>query len=210
MEEENLGSAISSKPILPLAIGCVALALSVAALAFAVSASSRAGNAEENFKAVKDSVEKAAALSIEMKNLNSKMESTAMQLEDIKSAGVTNVSTMARQVQSSLTQLNSEIAKNRQLIAENQKAINEVAGRRGVRIQSQSGAAQASGASSSASASSASAQAASAGAKVYNVRPGDTLSLIAKKHGKSLSEIEKANPNVDSRRLQIGQEIVIP
>lgn len=207
MEEENLGSAISSKPILPLAIGCVALALSVAALAFAVSASSRAGNAEENFKAVKDSVEKAAALSIEMKNLNSKMESTAMQLEDIKSAGVTNVSTMARQVQSSLTQLNSEIAKNRQLIAENQKAINEVAGRRGLRTQSQASAAQTSGASS---ASSASTQATASGAKIYNVRPGDTLSLIAKKHGKSLSEIEKANPNVDSRRLQIGQEIVIP
>lgn len=207
MEEENLGSAISSKPILPLAIGCVALALSVAALAFAVSASSRAGNAEENFKAVKDSVEKAAALSIEMKNLNSKMESTAMQLEDIKSAGVTNVSTMARQVQSSLTQLNSEIAKNRQLIAENQKAINEVAGRRGLRTQSQASAAQTSGASS---ASSASTQSTASGAKIYNVRPGDTLSLIAKKHGKSLSEIEKANPNVDSRRLQIGQEIVIP
>ncbi len=202
MEEENQNSVSSIKPILPLAIGCVALALSVAALAFAVSASSRAGNAEENFKTVKDSVEKAAALSIEMKNLNSKMESTAMQLEDIKSAGVTNVNTMARQVQTSLSQLNSEIAKNRQLIAENQKAINEVAGRRGVRIQSQQSAAQ--GSSTTAAAQT------SAGSKIYNVRPGDTLSLIAKKHGKTLTEIEKANPNVDSRRLQIGQEIVIP
>ncbi len=202
MEEENQNSVSSIKPILPLAIGCVALALSVAALAFAVSASSRAGNAEENFKTVKDSVEKAAALSIEMKNLNSKMESTAMQLEDIKSAGVTNVNTMARQVQTSLSQLNSEIAKNRQLIAENQKAINEVAGRRGVRTQSQQSAAQ--GSSTTAAAQT------SAGSKIYNVRPGDTLSLIAKKHGKTLTEIEKANPNVDSRRLQIGQEIVIP
>lgn len=202
MEEENQNSVSSIKPILPLAIGCVALALSVAALAFAVSASSRAGNAEENFKTVKDSVEKAAALSIEMKNLNSKMESTAMQLEDIKSAGVTNVNTMARQVQTSLSQLNSEIAKNRQLIAENQKAINEVAGRRGVRAQSQQSAAQGSSATTAAQTS--------AGSKIYNVRPGDTLSLIAKKHGKTLTEIEKANPNVDSRRLQIGQEIVIP
>lgn len=204
MEEENQNPTSSTKQILPLAIGCVALALGVAALAFAVSASSRASNAEENFKVVKDSVEKAAALSIEMKNVNSKLEATATQLEDIKSAGVTNVNAMARQVQNTVTQLNAEIAKNRQLIAENQKAINEVAGRRGARVQAQAESTSATGSASS------TATEASADGKKYNVRSGDTLLVIAKKHGKTLSEIEKANPGVDSRRLHIGQEIVIP
>lgn len=209
MEEENQSTTpLSSKPMLPLAIGLVALALGAAALAFAVSAASRAGNAEENFKSVKDSIEKAAALSIEMKNLNSKMEATAMQLEDIKSAGVTNVNSVARQVQNTVTQLNSEIAKNRQLIAENQKAINEIATRRGGRTLTQAQAKPEANAEASATGS---AQATtSADGKKYNVRPGDTLSLIAKKHGKTLAEIQKANPDADSRRLQVGQEIVIP
>ena len=43
--------------------------------------------------------------------------------------------------------------------------------------------------------------------RYYTVRSGDTLSTIAKKHGKSLSAIQRLNPGVNSNRLRIGQRI---
>ena len=43
--------------------------------------------------------------------------------------------------------------------------------------------------------------------RYYSVRSGDTLSTIAKKHGKSLRTIQQLNPGVNSNRLRIGQKI---
>ncbi|MFO7726457.1 MAG: LysM peptidoglycan-binding domain-containing protein [Oceanipulchritudo sp.] len=48
------------------------------------------------------------------------------------------------------------------------------------------------------------------GAGVHYIERGDTLSKIATKHGLTLSQLQQANPTVDPRRLQIGQEIIIP
>jgi len=45
---------------------------------------------------------------------------------------------------------------------------------------------------------------------LYNIQSGDTLSRIAKKFGISLNTLMEANPSVNPRSLQIGQEIVIP
>lgn len=44
----------------------------------------------------------------------------------------------------------------------------------------------------------------------YKIRRGDTGADIAKEHGVSLNELKRANPSVDWRRLNIGQEINIP
>ena len=46
-----------------------------------------------------------------------------------------------------------------------------------------------------------------AAARYYTVRSGDTLSAIAKKHGKSLSAIQKLNPGVNPNKIRIGQKI---
>lgn len=48
------------------------------------------------------------------------------------------------------------------------------------------------------------------GAGIHYIESGDTFSKIAKQYGVSLGQIQRANPTVDPRRLQIGQEIVIP
>lgn len=45
---------------------------------------------------------------------------------------------------------------------------------------------------------------------VHVIRSGDTLSKIAKEYGVTLSELQRANPTVNPRSLQIGQKIVIP
>ncbi|MDW8309408.1 MAG: LysM peptidoglycan-binding domain-containing protein, partial [Verrucomicrobiales bacterium] len=44
----------------------------------------------------------------------------------------------------------------------------------------------------------------------YVVQKGDTFDSIGRKHGISWKAIQDANPNVDPKRLQIGQKIVIP
>lgn len=47
-------------------------------------------------------------------------------------------------------------------------------------------------------------------ARNYTIQSGDTLSRIASNHQVSLTALETANPEVDERRLQIGQKIRIP
>jgi LysM repeat protein len=47
-------------------------------------------------------------------------------------------------------------------------------------------------------------------AKEYTVARGDSFSTIAKAHGVPVSAIAQANPNVDSRKLKIGQVLQIP
>ncbi len=49
-----------------------------------------------------------------------------------------------------------------------------------------------------------------AGQGTYTIAAGDTLGSIATKNGVKLADLMAANPSVDSRRLQIGQVIVLP
>lgn len=46
--------------------------------------------------------------------------------------------------------------------------------------------------------------------KTHIVVPGDTLYLIAKKHGIKLDNLMRANPNIDPYNLLIGTELCIP
>jgi LysM repeat protein len=48
------------------------------------------------------------------------------------------------------------------------------------------------------------------GQKLYTVSKGDNLFTIARINKTSVSEIQKENPNLDPRRLQLGQTIIIP
>ncbi len=44
----------------------------------------------------------------------------------------------------------------------------------------------------------------------HTVEAGDTLYLIAKKHGVKLDDIMRANPSIDPYNLMIGTELYIP
>ena len=48
------------------------------------------------------------------------------------------------------------------------------------------------------------------GGLVYTIRAGDTFHALAKVYRIDVYAIMKANPNVDPRNLQIGQQICIP
>jgi len=45
---------------------------------------------------------------------------------------------------------------------------------------------------------------------IYTIQSGDTFSRIATRFNIKLEDLERANPGVDSRRLQIGQKIQLP
>lgn len=47
-------------------------------------------------------------------------------------------------------------------------------------------------------------------AVTYNIRSGDTLARIARAFKVTLAALMRANPDVQARRLQIGQRIIIP
>jgi LysM repeat protein len=46
-----------------------------------------------------------------------------------------------------------------------------------------------------------------AASRVYVVKPGDTLSVIADKADVSLEEIQRLNPQIDPNALQTGQRL---
>lgn len=46
--------------------------------------------------------------------------------------------------------------------------------------------------------------------KTHTVVPGDTLYLIARKHGIKLDSLMRANPNIDPYNLLIGTQLCIP
>jgi len=48
------------------------------------------------------------------------------------------------------------------------------------------------------------------GVVTYNIRSGDTLARIARAFKVTLAALMRANPDVQARRLQIGQRIIIP
>jgi len=45
---------------------------------------------------------------------------------------------------------------------------------------------------------------------IHEVKPGETLSELAKAYGVPIAEIEKANTGVDPKRLRIGAKLVMP
>jgi LysM repeat protein len=51
---------------------------------------------------------------------------------------------------------------------------------------------------------------ATAGVREHEVQPGENFTTIGKKYNVSPTAIAKANPNVDSRRLRVGQKLKIP
>lgn len=48
------------------------------------------------------------------------------------------------------------------------------------------------------------------GTRSYVVRAGDTLTSIAKNHGVKLESLMAVNPNLDARRMKVGQTVRIP
>ncbi len=201
--EEDFQENSTLKTYLPLAAGLLGIVMGLVALGFAVASANKAGEIKENLAALSKSLEESSNSQKELKALNDKITSAFEQIEATKAAGAINANAVSKQVQNAINALSVEITNNRNLIAKNQEAIGELASR-GVRTPKTAAVKPSGKEETSAAATS------SQSGKIHKVKAGENFSIIAKKYGVSVSDIEKANPDKDSRRLKIGQEIIIP
>lgn len=201
--EEDFQENSTLKTYLPLAAGLLGIVMGLVALGFAVASANKAGEIKENLAALSKSLEESSNSQKELKALNDKIISAFEQIEATKAAGAINANAVSKQVQNAINALSVEITNNRNLIAKNQEAIGELASR-GVRTPKTAAVKPSGKEETSAAATS------SQSGKIHKVKAGENFSIIAKKYGVSVSDIEKANPDKDSRRLKIGQEIIIP
>lgn len=201
--EEDFQENSTLKTYLPLAAGLLGIVMGLVALGFAVASANKAGEIKENLAALSKSLEESSNSQKELKALNDKIISAFEQIEATKAAGAINANAVSKQVQNAINALSVEITNNRNLIAKNQEAIGELASR-GVRTPKTAAVKPSGKEETSAAATS------SPSGKIHKVKAGENFSIIAKKYGVNVSDIEKANPDKDSRRLKIGQEIIIP
>lgn len=201
--EEEFQENSTLRTFLPLAVGLLGVVMGVAALGFAIASANKAKELKESLASLSQSIEASASSQKELKALNDKIVSAFEQIEATKAAGAINANAVSKQVQNAINALSTEITNNRNLIAKNQEAIGELAAR-GMRASKPASVKTAKNEEDASAASQ------TASGKIHKVRAGENFSIIAKKYGVSVSDIEKANPDKDSRRLKIGQEIIIP
>lgn len=195
MEEEIIKTE-KSQALLP-AMGLLGLGVGVVALALGIFAMKKSGDVSAS---VNDKIERAAALSLDIKKLGDRVDSLALQLEDMKSGDGSRVESLAKQTNAAVRQLNSMISDNRSAIADINKAIEELAKRPAAR-RAEAPAPQSQPESQAAAPSE---------GGVHIIQSGDTFAKIAVKYKTTVDALIRANPDLRPSRLMIGQKVAIP
>jgi len=203
MEDEIITKSEKSSSLAPV-IGFLGLGLGVIAIALGIFAMFKVGATSANMN---EKIEKAAALALDIKKMSDRIDSLALQIENIKSDDKTRNDTIIAQVNEELKKVYAAVDDTRSSVSENRKAIEEIAKRSTSRKAPAAETAQAPAAESAAADQPA---AASAGGKTHKIQGGDTFGKLAKKYNVTVEAIIKANPDVNPSRLKIGQEIAIP
>lgn len=198
MEEEIIKND-KSQALLP-AMGLLGLGVGVVALVLGIFAMKKSGDVSASMT---DKIEKAAALSLEIKKLGDRVDSLALQLEDLKSGDGNCVENLARQTNDAVRRLGSMISDNRKSIADVNKALEELAKRPAAARRAEAPAAAPQPQPESQAA-------AGAEGGVHIIQSGDTFAKIAMKYKTTVDALIRANPDLRPSRLMIGQKVVIP
>lgn len=200
---------ISAVAVLALGVAAVATALGVVALK----------KIQSTTNDISERIEKNAAVELETKKLSDRVDSLALQLENIKGSLGDNsaqidakVGDVVKQTQKVVNILNSNIGEIRAEVVKNREAIEKLA----ARPTSTRSAARAESAQTESKPDTAQISAAgetpetSADGKIHKIQSGDTFAKLAKKYNVSVEAIVKANPDANPARLKIGQKVRIP
>lgn len=200
---------ISAVAVLALGVAAVATALGVVALK----------KIQSTTNDISERIEKNAAVELETKKLSDRVDSLALQLENIKGSLGDNsaqidakVGDVVKQTQKVVNILNSNIGEIRAEVVKNREAIEKLASR----PTSTRSAARAESAQMESKPDTAQNSAAgetpetSADGKIHKIQSGDTFAKLAKKYNVSVEAIVKANPDANPARLKIGQKVRIP
>ena len=201
MEEEIIKT--DKTPALLPALGILGLGIGTVALVLGIFAMKKSGDISESMS---DKIEKAAALSLEIKKLSDRTDALALQIEDMKSGDDNRVEKLAKQTNDVVIKLNSMIAKNREAINDLNKAVVKLANRPAPSRASSQSAQTAQGAQSDAQQT----QASTGGEKIHIIQSGDTFAKIAIKYKTTVDALIRANPDLRPTQLMIGQKVVIP
>lgn len=201
MEEEIIKT--DKTPALLPALGILGLGIGTVALVLGIFAMKKSGDISESMS---DKIEKAAALSLEIKKLSDRTDALALQIEDMKSGDDNRVEKLAKQTNDVVIKLNSMIAKNREAINDLNKAVEKLASRPAPSRTSSQSAQTAQGAQSDAQQT----QASTGDEKIHIIQSGDTFAKIAIKYKTTVDALIRANPDLRPSRLMIGQKVVIP
>lgn len=201
MEEEIIKT--DKTPALLPALGILGLGIGTVALVLGIFAMKKSGDISESMS---DKIEKAAALSLEIKKLSDRTDALALQIEDMKSGDDNRVEKLAKQTNDVVIKLNSMIAKNREAINDLNKAVEKLARRPAPSRTSSQSAQTAQGAQSDAQQT----QASTGDEKIHIIQSGDTFAKIAIKYKTTVDALIRANPDLRPTQLMIGQKVVIP
>lgn len=201
MEEEIIKT--DKTPALLPALGILGLGIGTVALVLGIFAMKKSGDISESMS---DKIEKAAALSLEIKKLSDRTDALALQIEDMKSGDGNRVEKLAKQTNDVVIKLNSMIAKNREAINDLNKAVEKLASRPAPSRASSQSAQTTQGAQSDAQQT----QASTGGEKTHIIQSGDTFAKIAIKYKTTVDALIRANPDLRPTQLMIGQKVVIP
>ncbi len=204
MEEEIIKT--DKTPALLPALGILGLGIGTVALVLGIFAMKKSGDISESMS---DKIEKAAALSLEIKKLSDRTDALALQIDDMKSGDGNRVGNLARQTNEAVIKLNSMIVKNRDAISDLNKAVEKLASRPAPsRTSSQS--AQTSQGVQPTQTGDQQTQASTGDEKIHIIQSGDTFAKIAIKYKTTVDALIRANPDLRPTQLMIGQKVVIP
>lgn len=217
--EDELETKIEKQSQLVPALGLLGLGLGVVATALGIISMVKVGDTAADMN---DKIEKAAALSLETKKISDRIDSLAMQIEEIKAGDKSRYDSLISQLNAELKRMGASIENVAKSSQNNRDLIEELAKRSSKRTTQaelaqnrQQAARQAPERTAAAEQPAQQTQTAEQPAqngesKKYKIQSGDTFAKLAKKHGVSLDAIIAANPDANPSRLKVGQEINIP
>jgi LysM repeat protein len=205
MEDENITKTEKQPSSLMSALGLLGLGLSVIAIALAIMAMVKVG---DTAKDMNEKIEKAASIALETKKISDRIDSLALQLEEVKSNDKTHLNTIVSKLNAELSKFNAVILENRKGIEENRNAIEIVAKRAVQKAQPKPEVKKPENTTSEEKTETTTTT--NGATKKHVIQSGDTFGKLAKKYGVSVSAIISANPDANPSRLKVGQEIVIP
>ncbi len=207
MEDENIVNTEKQSSIIP-ALALLGLGIGAVAFALGIMAMVKVG---DTAKDMNDKIEKAAALSLETKKISDRIDSLAMQIEEIKSDEKNRVSTMVSQINEEFKKIYANINDTRKSVSETREIIEKIATRPAPQQQARKVTQEeAEKMKAEANKNLPQEQAQNGDVKKHVIESGDTFGKLAKRYGVSINAIVNANPDANPSRLKIGQEIIIP
>ncbi len=215
--EDELETKTEKQSQLVPALGLLGLGLGVVATALGIISMIKVGDTAADMN---DKIEKAAALSLETKKISDRIDSLAMQIEEIKAGDKSKYDSLISQLNAELKRMGASIENVAKSSQNNRNLIEELAKRSTRRAQAEPAPARQQAAQQAPEQTATTAEqpaqqtaeqpAQNGEQKKYKIQSGDTFAKLAKKHGVSLDAIIAANPDANPSRLKVGQEINIP